>query len=90
MKVNDQEKQTLSDAIDKMNEGLDAFIQLYNEAEEDRPLIQFSDEVTEIIGRVKNIYGDKEIDDRINKLVKEILSLLPLDQASNKGQKDEA
>lgn len=35
VKVTDQEKEQLSTAIDKMNEGLDAFILLYNESEKD-------------------------------------------------------
>jgi hypothetical protein len=86
MKVNDQEKQSLSDAIDKMNDGLDAFIQLYNDAEVDQPLIEFTDEVIEIIEKAKKIYGEKEIDERINRLVKEILSFLPLDQASKESE----
>jgi hypothetical protein len=86
MKVNNQEKQSLSVAIDKMNEGLDTFIQLYNEADEDTPLIDFSEEVAEIILKAKNIYGTKEIDGRINRLVKDILSLLPLDKQNSDGK----
>ncbi|MCY9413083.1 protein mistic, partial [Bacillus haynesii] len=39
MKVTVQEKELLSTAIDKMNEGLDAFILLYNESEKDEQLI---------------------------------------------------
>ena len=46
MKVTNGEKEQLSNAIDRMNEGLDAFIQLYNESENDEPLIQFEDETT--------------------------------------------
>lgn len=58
MKVNDQEKQALSEAIDKMNEGLDSFIQLYNEAEEDKPFINFNQETISIIEKAKNAYGE--------------------------------
>jgi uncharacterized protein YwgA len=80
MKLHEQEKQTLSEAIDKLNDGLDSFIQLYNEAETDQPLIEFDEEAVQIIEKAKNIYGNNEIDNRMNKIVKEILSLLPLDQ----------
>lgn len=92
MKVNDQEKQSLSDSIDKLNEGLDAIIQLYNEAEEDKSLIAFEDDTIEIIEKTKQAYGEKEIDERINKIIKEILSLLPLNQggeSKDKGSKRE-
>ncbi|MBM7661376.1 acetate kinase [Bacillus mesophilus] len=80
MKVNEQEKTSLSDSIDKLNEGLDTIIQLYNEAEEDKSLIDFDDDTIHIIQSAKKAYGEKEIDERINKIIKEILSLLPLDQ----------
>lgn len=87
MKVNEREKQILSDAIDKMNEGLDAVIQLYNDAEEDQPFIQFDEDTIQIIEKARNAYGTAEIDERINKIVKEILSLLPLEQ--NQALKNE-
>ncbi|MBM6618737.1 atypical membrane-integrating protein (Mistic protein) [Bacillus suaedaesalsae] len=89
MKLHTQEKQTLSDAIDKLNEGLDSFIQLYNDAEEDKPLIEFDDEATTIIERAKKIYGNEEIDQRMNKIVKEILSLIPLNQKDSPQNEEE-
>jgi hypothetical protein len=82
MKVNEQEKQSLSDSIDKLNEGLDAIIQLYNEAEDDKALIAFDDDTVEMIENAKKAYGEKEIDERINKFIKEIFSLLPLAQST--------
>ncbi|WP_246945802.1 atypical membrane-integrating protein (Mistic protein) [Bacillus pinisoli] len=87
MKVNDQEKQSLSDSIDKLNEGLDVIIQLYNDAEADKSLIAFEDDTIEIIEKAKGVYGEKEIDERINKIIKEILSLLPLDQIEKTKEK---
>jgi hypothetical protein len=78
MKLNEQEKLTLSEAIDKLNDGLDSFIQFYNEAEADKPLIDFDDEAVQIIDKAKSVYGSNEIDLRMNKIVKEILSFLPL------------
>ncbi|KAA0545434.1 atypical membrane-integrating protein (Mistic protein) [Bacillus sp. BGMRC 2118] len=89
MKLDTQEKQTLSDAIDKLNEGLDTFIQLYNEAEEDKPLIEFDDEATTIIEKAKHVYGSEEIDSRMNKIVKEILSLIPLNQKDNSENEED-
>jgi hypothetical protein len=77
MKVNDKEKQALSDAIDKMNEGLDVFIQLYNESEEDKPVIEFDEEVISAIEKAKIAFGEEEITKRINSIIKEVLALLP-------------
>jgi hypothetical protein len=51
MKVNKTEKQTLSVAIDKVTEGLDEVIELYNNVEEDLPLIKFNEVV--VYGRIK-------------------------------------
>ncbi|MDQ0229811.1 protein mistic [Metabacillus malikii] len=77
MKVTDDEKKQLSEAIDKMNEGLDAFIQFYNESEEDKPLIEFTDETMETIARAIEAYGKDEVTAKINTIVKEVLSFLP-------------
>ncbi len=80
MKLNENEKKSLSDSIDKLNEGLDFVIQLYNEAEEDKPLIQFDDEVIESIEKAKKTFGDEEITRRINTIIKEIFAFLPKDE----------
>jgi hypothetical protein len=77
MKVNDKEKQALSDAIDKMNEGLDVFIQFYNESEEDKPIIEFDEEVISAIEKAKKTFGEEEITKRINSIIKEVLAFLP-------------
>ncbi len=82
MKVNDTEKKTLSVAIDNLNEGIDTFIQLYNEAEDDRPLIVFEEDTIHIIEKAKEAYGTEKIDERINNIIREILSLLPIDSSS--------
>ncbi|MDA1476215.1 protein mistic [Bacillus changyiensis] len=74
MKVTDQEKQQLSMAIDKMNEGLDAFILLYNESEKDEPLIEYEDETASIIKHAIEQYGKDSINQKLNAIVKEILS----------------
>lgn len=80
MKLNENEKKTLSDSIDRLNEGLDDVIQLYNEAEEDKPLIEFDQEVIEAIEKAKETFGDEEITRRINTIIKEIFAFLPKDE----------
>ncbi|MBD1382563.1 atypical membrane-integrating protein (Mistic protein) [Metabacillus arenae] len=83
MKLRDEEKSSLSDAIDKMNEGLDVFIQFYNDAEEDKPLIEFTNETIKIIEKAIEHYGHEEVEKKINTIVREVLSFLP------KGKKEE-
>ncbi len=83
MKLSKTEKQTLSDAIDKLNEGLDEFIALYNEAEEDKPFIQFDQEVVEAIEKAKEAFGEDEITRRINTIIKEVLAFLPKEDPSS-------
>ncbi|MDN4526764.1 atypical membrane-integrating protein (Mistic protein) [Fictibacillus sp. NE201] len=80
MKLNKKSKKLYSDAIDRMQEGLEAMIDLYNEAEDDIPLINFEKEVQEEIEKAKNKYGGAFIDDKINAIVKEVLSFLPPDK----------
>ncbi|WP_453994204.1 atypical membrane-integrating protein (Mistic protein) [Bacillus nitroreducens] len=80
MKLNENEKKSLSDSIDKLNEGLDVVIGLYNEAEEDKPLIEFEPEVIEAIEKAKEAFGDEEITRRINTIIKEIFAFLPKDE----------
>ncbi|WP_456277865.1 atypical membrane-integrating protein (Mistic protein) [Bacillus sp. AK128] len=89
MKVNEHDKQSLSDSIDKLNEGLDVIIQLYNEAEQEKAFINFDEDTINIIESAKKAYGDNEIDERINKFIKEILSLLPLEHSNNTKTKAE-
>ncbi|ATH92938.1 protein mistic [Bacillus glycinifermentans] len=74
MKVTDQEKEQLSTAIDKMNEGLDAFILLYNESVKDEPLIDYEDETADVIKQAIEQYGKESINQKLNAIIKEILS----------------
>ncbi|MFC4323439.1 atypical membrane-integrating protein (Mistic protein) [Litchfieldia salsa] len=82
MKLSAEEKKTLSSAIDKLNEGLDEIIALYNEAEEDRPFIQFEPVVMESIEKAKETFGEEEISRRINTIIKEVFSFLPTTEKS--------
>ncbi len=75
--MTDEEKKLLSEAIDKMNEGLDTFIGFYNDSEEDRALIEFSEETVETIEKAIKVYGREEVTAKINTIVKEVLSFLP-------------
>ncbi|MTH55651.1 protein mistic [Bacillus mangrovi] len=74
MKISGKEKDQLSSAIDEMNEALDVFIQLYNQSEEDKPLITFSKETEAAISRAVELYGEDQVTEKINLLLKEFLS----------------
>ncbi|EIT85599.1 hypothetical protein A374_10198 [Fictibacillus macauensis ZFHKF-1] len=75
MKLNKQSKQLYSKAIDSMQEGLEAMIDLYNEAEEDRMLIQFDEDVEEKIVNAKELHGSDFINRKINAIIREVLTL---------------
>ncbi|MBD0407764.1 protein mistic [Bacillus sp. 1021] len=75
MKVTNGEKEKLSNAIDRMNEGLDVFIQLYNESENDEPLIQFEDETADLIRQARDSYGQEQLNEKLNTIIKQILSI---------------
>lgn len=77
MKLNPDEKQALSDSIDKLNEGLDYVIGLYNDSEEDKPVIDFDQSVLEAIEKAKQLYGAEEVTRKINTIIKEIFEFLP-------------
>jgi hypothetical protein len=81
MKLNEIEKQKLSESIDRMNEALDVFIEYYNESDEDKPLIEFEPDVIEAIEKAKVAYGEVETTKRINTIIKEILSFIPKNEA---------
>ncbi|MFD2617750.1 atypical membrane-integrating protein (Mistic protein) [Terrilactibacillus laevilacticus] len=72
MKANDQER-------DKFDKALDTIINLFNDLEDDEPIVEFDEDVTLKIEIAKKIYGSNVINERINNVVKEILMLLPLD-----------
>jgi len=89
LKVNDQEKKALSEAIDRMNEGLDAFIELYNESEDDSELIEFQEETIQVIEKAIQAYGKEIVTNKINTIVKEVLSFLPAKKDDDENGKDE-
>ncbi|MDQ0163885.1 protein mistic [Aeribacillus alveayuensis] len=76
MRVTEEEKNQLSDSIDKMNEALDIFIQLYNESEVDEKLIEFSEETTKAIRSAISVYGKETVEKKINTIIHEIFSFI--------------
>ena len=83
MKLKSDEKQALSDSIDKLNEGLDFVIGLYNDSEEDKPVIEFDQPVLDAIEKAKEIYGTEEVTRKINTIIKEIFEFLPKEIEEN-------
>jgi Membrane-integrating protein Mistic len=86
VKYKKEDREKYSDAIDRMQEGLDSMIDLYNEAEDDEDLIQYEDEVVSAIKRAKETFGNDFIDQKINTIVKEVLSLMQGGQTPNKDK----
>ncbi|WP_078379237.1 atypical membrane-integrating protein (Mistic protein) [Sutcliffiella halmapala] len=80
MKLKPNEKVALSDAIDRMNEGLDQFIELYNEAEEDKAIIDFDEEVLQLLEAGKEKFGEAALTKRINTIIKEVLSFVSTEE----------
>ncbi|WP_158737456.1 atypical membrane-integrating protein (Mistic protein) [Alteribacillus sp. YIM 98480] len=78
MKANENDHHKYSEAIDKIQEGNNAMIELFNELEDDDPLIRFGDDVMENIEKAKKKFGDDVVDEKINTVVREMLSWLDL------------
>jgi hypothetical protein len=72
MKASDIERKRFDKALDEI-------IDLFNNLENDEPIISFSAEVVDNIERAKKKYGEKMISERINTVVGEMLSWLDLD-----------
>ncbi|WP_228116162.1 hypothetical protein [Fictibacillus phosphorivorans] len=86
MKYNKEDREKYSEAIDRMQEGLDSMIDLYNEAEDDEELIQYDEEVIAAIRQAKESFGDDFINQKINTIVKEVLSLMQGGQTPDKDK----
>lgn len=63
----------------RFDKALDEIIDLFNNIENDTPIIQFSDDVIENIERAKKKYGEDTVNEKINTVVREMLSWLDLD-----------
>ncbi len=86
LKYNKEDREKYSEAIDRMQEGLDSMIDLYNEAEDDEELIQYDEEVITAIRQAKESYGEDFINQKINTIVKEVLSLMQGGQTPDKDK----
>ena len=76
VKYNKEDREKYSEAIDCMQEGLDLMIDLYNEAEDDEDIIRYEEEVITANIQAKEKFGDDFINQKINTIVKEVLSLM--------------
>ncbi|SET17486.1 voltage-gated potassium channel [Oceanobacillus limi] len=82
MKANDLERK-------KFDNALDDILDLFNNLEDDEPIIKFADDVMENIEFAKKKYGDETVDEKINTLVREMLSWLDLEDAESEEEKEE-
>jgi hypothetical protein len=84
MRAKSDETEKYSDAIDRMQEGLEAMIELYNDMEEDVPFIDLEEGVLEDLAKAKRIYGDEYVSKKVNTILKEVLTWLDLEEDKKK------
>ncbi|WP_077326348.1 hypothetical protein [Virgibacillus siamensis] len=87
MKANEDDYKKYSDAIDYIQQGNNAMIDLFNEMENDYEVIDFDDEVINQIKKAKEKFGEEEVNHKINTVIHEMLSWLELGDA-NTDKKD--
>ncbi|GGK01991.1 hypothetical protein GCM10007063_25300 [Lentibacillus kapialis] len=63
----------------RFDKALDDILDLFNNLESDKPVIQFEADVLDKIERAKMKYGGDNIDKKMNAVVHEMLSWLDLD-----------
>ncbi|UOR14159.1 atypical membrane-integrating protein (Mistic protein) [Halobacillus amylolyticus] len=74
----------------RFDKALDEILELFNNLENDDPIIHFGDDVINNIERAKKKYGHDLVDEKINTVVSEMLSWLDLEDAdSEEDQQDE-
>ncbi|SDQ26466.1 voltage-gated potassium channel [Virgibacillus subterraneus] len=86
MKANEKDYQKYSDAIDQIQQGNDAMIDLFNEMEDDTELIGFDQNVVNQIEKAKIKFGDDAVNEKINTVVREMLSWLDLEGVNSKDE----
>lgn len=72
----------------RFDKALDDILDLFNNLENDEPIIDFNDDVLELIEKAKKKYGIEQVSGKINTIVEEMLSWLDLDDVDLK-EKDE-
>ncbi|MGP4081414.1 hypothetical protein ACTWQL_16030 [Pseudalkalibacillus sp. R45] len=86
MKAVKREYNEFSRSIDKMSEGLDAIIELFNDIEEDKPIIQLDDRVLSDLEEAKEKYGEEFINKKMNNLIREALSWLAAEETDEEEE----
>ena len=82
MKANEYETKRFDKALDEI-------LDLFNNLENDEPIIDFNDDVLELIEKAKKKYGIEQVSGKINTIVEEMLSWLDLDDVDLKGEEEE-
>ena len=82
MKANDYETKRFDKALDEI-------LDLFNNLENDEPIIDFNDDVLELIEKAKKKYGIEQVSGKINTIVEEMLSWLDLDDVDLKEEEEE-
>ncbi|MDL4843003.1 atypical membrane-integrating protein (Mistic protein) [Aquibacillus rhizosphaerae] len=73
----------------RFDKALDEIIELFNNIESDTPIIEFSQDVIDNIERAKKKYGEEMVDEKINKVVYEMLSWLDLEDIELEEEQSE-
>ncbi|QTM98646.1 hypothetical protein ERJ70_04645 [Sediminibacillus dalangtanensis] len=73
----------------RFDKALDEILDLFNNLENDAPIIDFGQDVLDNIARAKKKYGDKMVDEKINTVVREMLSWLELDDVKLDSEEEE-
>lgn len=81
MKANEYETKRFDKALDEI-------LDLFNNLENDEPIIDFNDDVLELIEKAKKKYGIEQVSGKINTIVEEMLSWLDLDDVDLKGEEE--
>lgn len=63
----------------RFDKALDEILDIFNNIEDDEPIINFNDEVLELIEKAKKKYGIEKVSEKINAVVGEMLSWLDLE-----------
>ena len=82
MKANEYETKRFDKALDEI-------LDLFNNLENDEPIIDFNDDVLELIEKAKKKYGIEQVSGKINTIVEEMLSWLDLDDVDLKEEDEE-
>ena len=82
MKANEYETKRFDKALDEI-------LDLFNNLENDEPIIDFNDDVLELIEKAKKKYGIEQVSGKINTIVEEMLSWLDLDDVDLKEEEEE-